>query len=84
MRMWTCCGKLFFLGSLERRDAYSILSLYLSYFSCTETSENSDMSDGVEEFDIRSEKELWNEIKRGLVLDPNFPPVLVDLSLSNK
>ncbi|XVF51863.1 hypothetical protein PTKIN_Ptkin04bG0218100 [Pterospermum kingtungense] len=67
MRMWTCCRKLFSLGSLERRDAYSILSLYLSYFSCTETSENADMSDGVEEFDIGSEKELWNEIKKGLV-----------------
>ncbi|XP_022735884.1 uncharacterized protein LOC111289259 isoform X8 [Durio zibethinus] len=67
MRMWTCCKILFSLGSLERRDAYSILSLYFSYFSCTETSENTDMSDGAEEFDIRSEKELWIEIKRGLV-----------------
>ncbi|XWS49177.1 hypothetical protein CRYUN_Cryun13aG0141400 [Craigia yunnanensis] len=67
MRMWTCCRKLFSLGSLERRDAYSILSLYLSYFSCTETSESTDMTDGSEEFDVRSEKDLWNEIKRGLV-----------------
>ncbi|XVE57547.1 hypothetical protein DITRI_Ditri04bG0099200 [Diplodiscus trichospermus] len=67
MRMWTCCRKLFSLGSLERRDAYSTLSLYLSYFSCAETSEKTDMSDGEEEFDVRSEKELWNEIKRGLV-----------------
>ncbi|KAK6251036.1 hypothetical protein SCA6_005041 [Theobroma cacao] len=67
MRMWRCCGRLFSLGSLERRDAYSILSLYLSYFSCTETSENSDISDVAEEFDVSSEKELWNEIKAGLV-----------------
>ncbi|OMO84282.1 hypothetical protein COLO4_22133 [Corchorus olitorius] len=66
-RIWICCRRLFSLGSLERRDAYSILSLYLSYFSCTTTYENTDMSDGAEEFDIRSEKELWNEIKRGLV-----------------
>ncbi|OMO96285.1 tRNA/rRNA methyltransferase, SpoU [Corchorus capsularis] len=65
--IWICCRRLFSLGSLERRDAYSILSLYLSYFSCTTTYENTDMSDGAEEFDIRSEKELWNEIKRGLV-----------------
>ncbi|OMP07602.1 tRNA/rRNA methyltransferase, SpoU [Corchorus olitorius] len=66
-RIWICCRRLFSLGSLERRDAYSILSLYLSFFSCTDTYENADMSDGEEEFDIRSEKELWNEIKRGLV-----------------
>lgn len=67
MRMWTCCRKLFSLGSLERRDAYRILSLYLSYFSCGGTFQNANMSDGAEEFDIRSEKDLWNEIKRGLV-----------------
>ncbi|KAL1136567.1 hypothetical protein V6Z11_A12G247800 [Gossypium hirsutum] len=67
MRVWKCCRKLFSLGSLERRDAYRILSLYLSYFSCGGTFQNANMSDGAEEFDIRSEKDLWNEIKRGLV-----------------
>ena len=60
-----------------------LLSLYLSYFSCIGTFESINMSDGSEEFDVRSEKDLWNEIKRGLVLDPKFPPLLVDLSLSN-
>ncbi|XVF10929.1 hypothetical protein REPUB_Repub07fG0225600 [Reevesia pubescens] len=59
--------KLFSLGSLERRDAYSILSLYLPYYSCTEISEKADLTDGAEEFDVRSDKELWNEIKRGLI-----------------
>lgn len=41
------------------------------------------MSDGAEEFDRRSEKDLWNEIKRGLVFNQTFFPLLVDLSLSN-
>ncbi|XP_039022591.1 uncharacterized protein LOC120155085 isoform X1 [Hibiscus syriacus] len=72
MRMWTCCGKLFSLGSLERRDAYRILSLYLSYFSCSVTFENTKITDATEEFDIRNEKEFWNEIKRGLVDDESL------------
>ncbi|KAK8520784.1 hypothetical protein V6N13_076919 [Hibiscus sabdariffa] len=72
MRMWTCCRKLFSLGSLERRDAYRILSLYMSYFSCSGTFENTSTTDAADEFDIRNEKELWNEIKRGLVDDENL------------
>ncbi|GLT91144.1 hypothetical protein SLE2022_090460 [Rubroshorea leprosula] len=64
--IWACCRALFSLGSLERRDAYGVLSLYLSFFSCSEISGKCYMSDG-EEFDIKTEKEFWNEIKRGLV-----------------
>lgn len=61
MKIWNCCRALFSLGPLERRDAYNVLSLYLSFFPCTEESEDA------EEFDIRAEKEFWDEIKRGLV-----------------
>ncbi|GKV10777.1 hypothetical protein SLEP1_g22096 [Rubroshorea leprosula] len=64
--IWACCRALFSLGSLERRDAYGVLSLYLSFFSCSDISGKCYMSDG-EEFDIKTEKEFWNEIKRGLV-----------------
>ncbi|KAJ0047909.1 hypothetical protein Pint_15756 [Pistacia integerrima] len=66
-KIWNCCRTLFTLGPLERRDAYSVLSLYLSFFSCTEGPENPDVSVRVEEFDITAERELWDEIKRGLV-----------------
>ncbi|KAL4602312.1 hypothetical protein ACB092_10G044100 [Castanea dentata] len=61
MKIWNCCRALFSLGPLERRDAYNVLSLYLSFFPCTEECEDA------EEFDIRAEKEFWDEIKRGLV-----------------
>ncbi|WCJ25750.1 tRNA/rRNA methyltransferase (SpoU) family protein [Euphorbia peplus] len=66
-KIWKCCKLLFSLGPLERRDAYCILSLYLSFFYCVEGSENSDSIDRAEEFDVRDEKEFWDEIKRGLV-----------------
>jgi tRNA guanosine-2'-O-methyltransferase len=59
--------KLFSLGPLERRDAYNVLSLYLSFFPCTEEYEDVDTSGSVEAFDIRAEKEFWDEIRRGLV-----------------
>nr|POF01631.1 putative methyltransferase tarbp1 [Quercus suber] len=61
MKIWNCCRALFSLGPLDRRDAYNVLSLYLSFFPCTEECEDA------EEFDIRAEKEFWDEIKRGLV-----------------
>ena len=60
---------LFSVGPAERRDAYGIISLYLSYFSCGDRFEE-DMGDRPEGFDIRAEKEFWDEIKRGLVLYP--------------
>ncbi|KAK4844740.1 hypothetical protein QYF36_023863 [Acer negundo] len=66
-RIWNCCKTLFSLGSLERRDAYSVLSLYLSSFSYSEGSETADRSDRAEEFDVSAEKEFWVEMKRGLV-----------------
>ncbi|XAR70547.1 tRNA (guanosine(18)-2'-O)-methyltransferase [Bertholletia excelsa] len=66
-KIWTCCRTLFCLGPLERRDSYSVLSLYLSFFSCSDGHENGYHHDGEEEFDIRSEKEFWDEIKKGLV-----------------
>lgn len=51
-------------GPLERRDAYAILSLF---FSFTQGCEDVCLSDISEEFDIRQEKEFWDEMKRGLV-----------------
>lgn len=66
-KIWKCCRTLFSLGTLERRDAFTVLSLYLSYSSYTEGSENSDRSDRGEEFDIRAVRKFWEEIKRGLV-----------------
>lgn len=63
---------MFSLGTLERRDAYTVLSLYLSYFSSTEGCEDVNASDKAKEFDIRAESEFWGEIKRGLVLELFF------------
>ncbi|KAK1356468.1 putative tRNA (Guanosine(18)-2'-O)-methyltransferase [Heracleum sosnowskyi] len=64
MKTWNCCKTLFSLGSLERRDGYTMLSLYLSFFSSIEGCNTT----GKEEvFDLRSEMEFWEEIKRGLV-----------------
>ncbi|PRQ18401.1 putative tRNA (guanosine(18)-2'-O)-methyltransferase [Rosa chinensis] len=67
MKIWKCCGTLFSLGTVERRDAFGILSLYLSFFPFTEESGDTNMSDKVECFDIRAETKFWDEIKRGLV-----------------
>ena len=62
---------LFSLGPAERRDAYGIISLYLSYFSCDDRFQE-DMVDRAAGFDMGADKEFWGEIKRGLVLYP--PP----------
>ncbi|GAB4834643.1 hypothetical protein Ancab_032906 [Ancistrocladus abbreviatus] len=67
MRIWKCCQTLFTLGPVERRDAYGIISLYLSYFSTIAQSKDDDVDDRAEEFDVRYEKEFWEEIRRGLV-----------------
>ncbi|KAG7955622.1 hypothetical protein I3843_11G082000 [Carya illinoinensis] len=66
-KIWKCCRTLFSLGTLERRDAYNVLSMYFSSLPCTEQCDVADTSVSEEEFDIRSEKEFWDEIKRGLV-----------------
>ncbi|KAL6279881.1 hypothetical protein ACE6H2_016762 [Prunus campanulata] len=66
-KIWECCGLLFSIGTVEKRDAYSVLSLYLSFYSCAEECGDADPSDKVEEFDIRAQKEFWDEIKKGLV-----------------
>ncbi|XP_022155534.1 uncharacterized protein LOC111022655 isoform X3 [Momordica charantia] len=67
MKIWNCCKKLFSFGTLERRDAYTILSLYLSFFPHNEELEGAGMCDDAEEFDIKADKDFWVEIKRGLV-----------------
>ena len=65
--IWSCCKVLFSLGTLERRDAYIVLSLYLSYFYPTDECEDVNTSDKAKEFDIRADSDFWGEIKRGLV-----------------
>ncbi|KAF9689746.1 hypothetical protein SADUNF_Sadunf01G0124300 [Salix dunnii] len=66
-KIWKLCRSLFSLGHLERRDAYNVLSLYLSFFSSTKGFGNANANVKAEEFDVRAEKEFWDEIKRGLV-----------------
>lgn len=61
-----CCKKLFSHGHLEGRDAYCTLSLCLSFCNFPEEHVNS-MSGQADDFDIRHDKEFWDEIKRGLV-----------------
>lgn len=69
IKLWKCCRTLFSIGPSERREAYNVLSLYFSFLPHIEELENSDTICRMEKFDIRSEKEFWDEIKRGLVLE---------------
>ncbi|KAL0372987.1 UNVERIFIED_CONTAM: hypothetical protein Scaly_0980300 [Sesamum calycinum] len=52
---------------LTRRDAYDILSLYLSFSLPTEQYEDSTVGGRAETFDLRADEDFWNEIKRGLL-----------------
>ncbi|CAI0417745.1 unnamed protein product [Linum tenue] len=64
-KVWKCCRSLFSLGSLERRDAYSVLSMCSTFFR-----DGYDIADSnieAEESDVRAERQFWEEIKRGLV-----------------
>lgn len=70
MKIWKGCKLLFSLGSLERRDAYDILSLYLSFPSPIDEHEDLTVGGRKEEFDLRGDQEFWDEIKRGLVNTP--------------
>ncbi|KAF3672281.1 hypothetical protein T459_00734 [Capsicum annuum] len=63
-KLWKSCKTLFYLGPLERRDAYAILSLYMSFFTYTDEFH---MSRTTEIFDLRAEKQFWDEMKKGLV-----------------
>lgn len=72
MKIWKCCKKLFSFGTLERRDAYRILSLYLCFFPHNEELGGAGMCDDGEEFDIKADKDFWDEIKRGLVVKQTF------------
>ncbi|XP_077235143.1 tRNA/rRNA methyltransferase (SpoU) family protein [Tasmannia lanceolata] len=66
-KIWECCKSLFSRGPLERQDAYSLLALYLSFLLHIEGYENDAVRNGASEFDVREEKEFWEEIRRGLV-----------------
>ncbi|XP_020231256.1 uncharacterized protein LOC109811829 isoform X1 [Cajanus cajan] len=69
IKLWNCCRTLFSIGPLERREAYNILSLYFSFSWSKEEREDADSGTIIktDKFDIRAEKEFWDEIKIGLV-----------------
>ncbi|RZC48081.1 hypothetical protein C5167_041028 [Papaver somniferum] len=68
-KIWKCCRKMFSLGPLGRKDAYSVLSLYLSHAKGFEVDV---VDNGIDEFDIRAEIFFWDEIKQGLVDKEGF------------
>ncbi|XP_010274499.1 PREDICTED: uncharacterized protein LOC104609816 isoform X2 [Nelumbo nucifera] len=70
-KIWKCCKTLLSLGPLERRDAYNVLSLYLSSSLHMDGCEVS-VCNGEDNLDLKSEKEFWDEIKRGLVDKEGF------------
>ena len=67
LKIWKCCRTLFSMGPSERRDAYAVLSLYLSFFSYTDGCQDAIICDGEEAFDLRTEKGFWDDLKKGLV-----------------
>lgn len=71
-KLWTCCKLLFSMGPLERRDSYRLLYLFLSFFSCADKSGDHYAFDGEEVFDIKAEKEFWEEMRKGLVDKEGF------------
>lgn len=67
LKIWECCETLFSLGSVERRDAYNILSLQLSVSACYDCNDMTDNTiRGVQDFEMRTKKEFWKQIKNGL------------------
>ncbi|KAK4747415.1 hypothetical protein SAY87_014001 [Trapa incisa] len=66
-KIWNCCKTMFSLGNVERRDAYCVLSLCLSFSPYGDEFYHAEMNCHSGEFDIRDDKEFWGEIKRGLV-----------------
>ncbi|KAK1407772.1 hypothetical protein QVD17_39399 [Tagetes erecta] len=64
--IWKCCKNLFLMGPSERTDAYTILSLYVSYYSKSEVCGDDSVSGDVT-YDLRADKEFWDEMKKGLV-----------------
>ncbi|XP_024987092.1 uncharacterized protein LOC112522227 isoform X1 [Cynara cardunculus var. scolymus] len=65
-KIWKCCKNLFSMGPSERGDAYTVLSLYISNSSKSDGCED-DSVNGDGTFDLRAEKEFWDEMKKGLV-----------------
>ncbi|KAK3023238.1 hypothetical protein RJ639_043350, partial [Escallonia herrerae] len=63
--IWKCCQTLFSQGPIERRDAYAVLSQYLSLYNCIDGCDGVNVGD--ETFELRTEKELWDEIRSGLI-----------------
>ncbi|GJR57300.1 tRNA/rRNA methyltransferase, SpoU family protein [Tanacetum coccineum] len=61
-KIWKCCKRLFLMGPSEKRDAYTVLSLCISYFS-----KNDGCDDDFLSGELRTEKEFWDEMKKGLV-----------------
>ncbi len=89
--IWQCCKALFLHGTLQRRDAYMILSVFAElFFPCVQfTLENSSSPStdqtpwkfSAENFDIRDDPLFWDKLKAGLVRKitvkvPSFSPGL--------
>lgn len=57
-----------------------MLSLYFSFLRYIEEREDVDTICRMEQFDIRTEKEFWDDIKKGLVLEFSllFTIILLD------
>ncbi|XP_051144850.1 uncharacterized protein LOC127260880 isoform X3 [Andrographis paniculata] len=66
-KIWETCKSLFSLGSLERRDAYDILSLYSSFSPLADEHDDSTLSGEEDILDLRADPEFWDEMKRGLL-----------------
>lgn len=73
-KVWSCCKCLFSQGSLERRDAYTALSAFVEFMlsSFHDKLEVSGDKIGSNGFDVRSEKEFWEELRAGLVDEENL------------
>ncbi|CAI9095603.1 OLC1v1031591C1 [Oldenlandia corymbosa var. corymbosa] len=66
-KIWTCCKTLFSLGLSERRDAFTVLSLYLSSGSLNSGIEDGNIFGTGKGFDLSASDEFWDEVRKGLV-----------------
>lgn len=68
-KVWSCCKCLFSQGSLQHRYAYTTLSAFVEFMlsSFHDKLEFSGDEIGSNVFDVRSEKEFWEELRAGLV-----------------
>lgn len=68
-KVWSCLKCLFSQGSLQRQDAYTALSLFVEFMLSSFHDKLGFSGDEIcsNVFDVRSEKEFWEELRAGLV-----------------